>query len=316
MVYNFLPLLFNAYFRLQFEINRIWISLHRLIFQTSCTTSTKSSSSINCNNNIVIIGDSFGYGIGDSFFTCESAGIGYSLYYQIQIESSIRTQWTLTNYSSFKSTTNDWLPHKINKNDYNGLITTNSSLFEKNKKHIQNSSIVILFMGTQDMLQEEEEGLLLPDAALLRSMQNAIYPPEEISSIVSNIVKICKELQSMKKHVLVIDLPTEGLETFGRGKIRRINQQLKQAIKQENSLSTDDTNKIELISLGSNHRIMRPHQNEDTHCPFHPLHLNRKGYELLAYNIFQNGLKNMIVLIEWMKWKVLFEKDSKYKIKY
>ena len=298
MLHHLASLVFNTCIRLQFEIYRFWISLHRFIFQQSNATSS--------NNNIVIIGDLFGFGLGDSFFTCESAGIGYSLYYQIQIEQSIRTQWNIFNYSSCKSTTNNWLPVTD--------TAVKPSLFERNKGNIYNSSIVLVFMGTQDVLEAfEKDEPLMPQTALSRNIEGAVYPPEEISSIVSNTLKICTELQSMKKHVIVIDLPTEGLP-FGRGKMKRVNQQLKQVIIEQNSkISSDGYHEIQLVSLGNNHRIMRPAEKEDTHCRFNSLYLNRKGYALLSQFIFQN-LKDVIVNVEWMKWKGLFHGHSKEKV--
>ena len=299
---------------------------------------------------VVIIGDGLAMGIGGTTEsgTAGVAGIAPYLQTLLTLEPSVRRPWRIINRGElYRGTTTQWLPppdsyeesktkksFNINKLDKTGALYTRTFL----DSNCRDADIVILLMGSADILSASvssnlfpkrntnaqdsmipRKKLILPPKALERDLSCLNYPHDEISFIVKNIVTISLALQKKGKHVCIIDMPTTGFpnsKIAGRGIMRRLNSQLKQYLRDVNGLGSTKKRKenelhpIHLISLGNNHKIMRPEYRS-----FDGLYLNHKGYKALASEVFVNAIKPMMVISEWKKvWKVSLNNKHEKKI--
>ena len=92
--------------------------------------------------------------------------------------------------------------------------------------------------------------------------------------------------------MLLTNIPTAGL-----GKMRRLNQQVKQKITKDPVLCCKDEKMakeqglypVQYVSLRNNHQILR-----SDYRAYDAIHLNRKGYKLLALDM-SDKIKPMMI---------------------
>ena len=144
----------------------------------------------------------------------------------------------------------------------------------------------------------------LPLHAMKRNHTSAstLYPEDELAVVVKNVRVIASRLLSMGKKVAIVDLPTTGamVSSYGEGKVKRINRQLKQICKKDLA-DADAANPIVHVPLGGNHKVLRPENRG-----FDSLHLNSKGYKTLAIEVY-NAIGPMMVNVEWKSWNSLLK---------
>lgn len=221
--------------------------------------------------NVTVIGDGFALGMGDI-----SGGLSSHLEYLSSSDTeTIHLAWKIVNRGQMFKETKEFL----------------------NSLDQVSGDIVILWMGTADVLTGMDG---LPDVAYKRDLACLSYTQSEIATVVKNIVKIAIQFQKQKKRVCVIDMPT-SLQGHSRGKMRRLNSQLKQLLREEASSDQSVKKKyaIHLISFGTMHRLQ-----QKEYRAFDGIHLNRKGYKLLAKDLYQSSIKSLMTNTEWENvWK-------------
>ena len=162
------------------------------------------------------------------------------------------------------------------------------------------SQIVVIMLGLSDILNNTAG---LPLAALGRNDMGAVYPESELATVVKNVRSLATYLRAAGKKVVIVDLPTNGamLSSFGTGKVKRINRQLRQVWKKDllKTGEASDGNKVPcaIVPLGSNHKIMRPENRA-----FDGLHFVKNGYKLMALDVFM-VMKPMCISVEFSGWR-------------
>ena len=169
------------------------------------------------------------------------------------------------------------------------------------------AEVVVIMLGLADVVRGEA-GLTLQ--ALGRDM-GVKYPEGELAEVVRNVREVARRLREEGKKVLIVDLPSNGavVTGYGEGKMKRLNRQLRQVCKDDlsklrGSEEGENSNPVTCIQLGSNYKIL----NQDNRA-FDSLHFNRKGYRLLAEDIWES-LRPMLVNVEWQTWKVKLAKGG------
>ena len=173
-------------------------------------------------------------------------------------------------------------------------------------------------LGLSDIIRDIAS---LPLQALNKTTSDSIsnpYTEDELAALIKNIRATVWYLACvMKKRVVVVDWPTSGamVGKFGEGKVKRLNRQLRQVcdevMEESGKVSVLDGNNsaplsIPCVSLGTNYQILRTENRS-----FDSLHFNRKGYKILAKEIFENSLRAMMVKVEWGTWKEKLKTDPK-----
>lgn len=216
----------------------------------------------------------------------ESAGVAPHLLRASQLEPKIRRRWKVANRGQAGSSSSMWLPET--GKCFEQTFGTGSAC--------ANADIVVILLGVSDimaLLLDED----MPPAALDRASET-LYLEGELSALAKNIQAIVVRLIRDGKKVCLVDLPRSGVPGAGLGKIRCLNAQIKQICRKQGGALRDEKGSLELVSLGTNYRMLQPEFRSFDSC-----HLNRKGYSRLALEIFET-IAPFMIHVEWNVWKL------------
>ncbi|GMH82505.1 hypothetical protein TrVE_jg5056 [Triparma verrucosa] len=269
---------------------------------------------------VIVMGDSLAMGLGDWILAGQVAGVAPSILKAAALDKQVRQRWYCLNRGNAGSSSEDWLPPKGPRIEA-GQPTTekkgkkgdgeaepllgDDSPGGKSWERIfgpgrvgEDAEVVVIMLGLSDVVRGDAG---LPLHAMKRDHNSAsvLYPEDELAVVVKNVRSIAARLRSLGKKVAVVDLPISGavVSSYGEGKVKRINRQLKQICKHNLSNVGDTSNPVAYVSLGLNHKVMRPE-----HRAFDSLHLNSKGYKVLGVEIY-SAICPMLVNCEWKMWK-------------
>ncbi|PVU88399.1 hypothetical protein BB559_005581 [Furculomyces boomerangus] len=215
-----------------------------------------------CNNKlyqhkIVVIGDQFGVGCGDSLLSNGFTGLCNHLWKLINKSEVLRQNWVMFNCAEFESRSEDWLPGS-EKMLFEGV-------FENRK--FSNCEIVIIMLGVQD--------------GSLFFMGERTQSPDKTAG---NIVKIAEALEKMGKTVCVSYVPNP--DSWEMKQHNNISQSYEHSTNQyiEKLLGKE---KRKSLILGphcdiSNYEYFR----SDFYDPERPM-FNKKGYGFLCSEFFE-----------------------------
>ena len=223
---------------------------------------------------VVIIGDGFALGQGDSIVMFSTAGVPRFLQNLTAVYKNIRTHWSFLNRGKYNSTTYDWVPEgKLYKNVF-GPGTEGET-----------AECVILMMGTIDVIDNR---LGFPINAMNKSYTDE-FVEADLSDSMKNIRSICEDLQKKGKRVIICDMPSTG-DRINRNlaMVKRFNRQLRWYSAKKKS--TD--NPVPLVQ-SSIAKICR-----GANRAYDAIHFNKSGYKTFAEEIFEQ-LKNQMISVEY-----------------
>ena len=252
---------------------------------------------------VVLVGDSMAFGVGDWILAGQVAGVAAPIQQAAALDDSVRQRWTMVNRGVAGSCCEDWKPPSA---DSDGGDCFKRVFGEGGVG--RDAEVVVVMLGLSNVLRDEAG---LPLHAMKRNFQSAsaLYPEDELSAVAKGVRALAEHLRRQGKKVAIVDLPTTGavVSTFGQGKVKRINRQLKQICKYDlneaGKVVDGNTNPALYIPLGSNYKVMKPE-----HRAFDSLHLNHKGYKVLGVEIY-NAIKPMLINCEWKTWKAKLKGD-------
>jgi len=281
------------------------------------------------------MGDSLAMGLGDWILAGQVAGVAPSILKAAAFDKQVRQRWYCLNRGNAGSMSEDWLPPKgprveagqpttekkgsrkgQSKPETEPLLDSDSPggkswerIFGSGRVG-EDAEVVVIMLGLSDVVRGDAG---LPLHAMRRDHNSAsvLYPEDELAVVVKNVRAIAARLRSMGKKVAIVDLPSSGavVSSFGEGKVKRINRQIKQICKHDLSASGDTTNPVAYVSLGQNHKVMRAE-----HRAFDSLHLNAKGYKVLGVEIYEK-ICGMLINCEWKQWKAKLQRTHPENVK-
>ncbi|KAJ3007242.1 UNVERIFIED_CONTAM: hypothetical protein HDU68_003620, partial [Siphonaria sp. JEL0065] len=171
------------------QVNVWYIALIVWINQTFfCSSPFCSSRYGKFSHQLVVIGDDFAYGYGDSNHRLGSPpGLAKHLCNKIMKERKVKHVWELFNQGIVGSTSRDWLPRSELKDG-----AKSKGLFDKvfSNKRMEKAEVVIVMVGCNDA----------------RTTTDPISPEETVQ----NITSICRVLRNLGKDVYLCTICTYG----------------------------------------------------------------------------------------------------------
>ena len=225
-----LTLIFTCYISIRRFFSVLWIKLNRWISEPDRLLRTTPGKA-KVYHKGVVIGDGIAMGLGDlGVVAGAGAGVAPMLLQIAHMEKVIRRQWQFANRGEYDSTTIDWLPLAAGENSgQTGPQKQSGRLYERTfgkGSAFHDADIVVLMMGTSDILRKL-------DGMPIQAMNQEPWMPyeeSEFATVMHNIHAIATHLQYQRKCICDVDMPLTNIPTARLGKMRRLNQQIKQKI--------------------------------------------------------------------------------------
>ncbi|PVU97154.1 hypothetical protein BB561_000737 [Smittium simulii] len=210
---------------------------------------------------IVVIGDQFGLGIGDTIFGNGLTGLCDKLLILLNSSYVVKLNWLLYNKAEYEAQSSDWLlssPKKLFQR-----------LFEDPKYY--NCEFVVVMLGSQDYIMHQTD--------------NTTFTADKTFQ---NIVCIVEALERLGKRVVISFIPNP--ESWNLKKSKNIENCFAHQV--NTKLMTKYQNSS--VTLGplcdiSNYKYFR----SDFYEPFRP-NFNKKGYKFYASEMFDVILPKVV----------------------
>ncbi|KAJ3403992.1 hypothetical protein CcCBS67573_g01317 [Chytriomyces confervae] len=172
-------------------INTLYLRLTAYLNQTLfCDSPLVTSRYGKFVHKIVVIGDDFAYGVGDTTRLGMIPGVAHHLHSKFKKEVKLKHAWELFNQGRINSTSYDWLPRsELNQS------SDSKGYFDKvfSSKRMEFAEVVIVMIGFNDA----------------RAV-NLGRKPISAAETVQNVKSICKVLRNLGKDVWVCTPCTNG----------------------------------------------------------------------------------------------------------
>ncbi|KAJ3110686.1 hypothetical protein HDU96_006366 [Phlyctochytrium bullatum] len=266
-----LPTGLNPLSYLWFFISLLWSTLGTLIHILNMFLFVRnpmiSHGALASTHKILVLGDDFAFGVGDSTNLSVSSGLTQHLISLIRSARTIKHQWRTLNRGVIGSTTADWLPTEFAQG--------RPTLLDWALKRNEDAEIVIVMLGFNDC---RAQALGRPDP----------IPP---ATTARNLEILCTHLRALNKHVFLCPI-----NTFADKSV--LSDDLAASNVERNRLLREFVGDGGVVRLGPNtdgvgyEFRLREFYAEDG------VHFSRKGYVKLAKD-FWDDLAPLLVKCEF-----------------